>query len=359
MLNGGIFLTLICVDRQLKKNELLYLLSFLSPQQDSFPLVCKYWNNIGKEISSDVTQVAPMKWYAHLSKQDILNMRQEVKSNQAQIERLHSQDSQHHVHGSIGSEGGKTDMVTTTKLSESGEVGKQLNIVSDDSASSSGSVVGEAATKSKSTNKTKSKPKPKPSKAQENDGEGVVVKTASRDTVTHQQAAKHRVVQVSLDNLPTITADPDAILRKTTIFSPGVNRKVSPNDLPISPAQELPQQRESSSQQPQESSNKSPQKVKSGKVKSKKADAKRNKEDQLLQDVKDIRSEQQLIALLEYIAAGYTKIDNLQIEKRRVKKLIKAWNATFLKNHGRVPSSEDRKGHLRELHEEYQQVRSF
>ncbi len=77
-------------------------------------------------------------------------------------------------------------MVTTTKLSESGEVGKQLHTVSDDSASSSGSVVGEAATKSKSTNKTKFKPKP--SKAHENDGEGVVVKTASRDTVTHQQA---------------------------------------------------------------------------------------------------------------------------------------------------------------------------
>ena len=77
----------------------------------------------------------------------------------------------------------------------------------------------------------------------------------------------------------------------------------------------------------------------------------------LLLHVQKIRSEQQLDALIEYIQAGYIKIDSLVVEKRRLKKLIKAWNATYEKNLGRPPNASERKGHYRELFEEYQQVR--
>jgi hypothetical protein len=80
-----------------------------------------------------------------------------------------------------------------------------------------------------------------------------------------------------------------------------------------------------------------------------------NNDRNLLQHVKKIRSEQQLTAMLEYIQAGFNKIETLSIEKRRVKKLIRAWNSSFEKKNGRLPTSNERKGHLRELYEEYQQ----
>eukprot|EP01034_Spumella_vulgaris_P022860 gene22860-29037_t len=80
-----------------------------------------------------------------------------------------------------------------------------------------------------------------------------------------------------------------------------------------------------------------------------------NNDRNLLQHVKKIRSEQQLTAMLEYIQAGFNKIETLSTEKRRVKKLIRAWNASFEKKNGRLPTSNERKGHLRELYEEYQQ----
>lgn len=80
------------------------------------------------------------------------------------------------------------------------------------------------------------------------------------------------------------------------------------------------------------------------------------KKKDLLQQVQKIRSEQQLDSLLEYLNAGFNKIDQLNLEKRRIKKLIRAWNATYLKQHDKLPTSAERKGHVRELHEEYQQV---
>lgn len=78
--------------------------------------------------------------------------------------------------------------------------------------------------------------------------------------------------------------------------------------------------------------------------------------DSLLQNIQQIRSEQHLNSIVEYINAGLLKIESLSNEKRRVKKLIKAWNASYERQHGRIPAASERKGHLRELHEEYQQV---
>ena len=77
----------------------------------------------------------------------------------------------------------------------------------------------------------------------------------------------------------------------------------------------------------------------------------------LLQDVKKVRSEQQITAMVEYLQAGFIKIETLSLEKRRIKKLIKAWNNSFERKNGRLPTSGERKGHLRELYEEYHQVR--
>lgn len=82
----------------------------------------------------------------------------------------------------------------------------------------------------------------------------------------------------------------------------------------------------------------------------------KRKEEKLLQDVREIRNEQNQLALIEYVNSNYSKIENLLVEKRRLKRLIKAWNSSYEKEHGRVPTSAERKGHLRELHEEYQQV---
>ena len=78
-------------------------------------------------------------------------------------------------------------------------------------------------------------------------------------------------------------------------------------------------------------------------------------------DFQKIRSDQKLISLVEYLSSGITKIERMGFERRRIKKLIRAWNASFLKQFGHVPTSSDRKGHLRELHEEYHkaQIVSF
>lgn len=76
----------------------------------------------------------------------------------------------------------------------------------------------------------------------------------------------------------------------------------------------------------------------------------------LVMDVQQIRSQQQMRAVVEHMSAQQMKIEGLANEKRRVKKLIRAWNASYERQHGRLPGSGDRKGHLRELHEEYQQL---
>lgn len=381
----------------MKKQDLTYLLSFLNPQEEGYPLVCKYWYDIAKDIQDNegaVSTAAPtLKWYAHLTKLDIVHMKAEIESFQTQAQRQHSKDHLMPSTGKdrnsslAGSDGGRTDLHSTTKPSSSNEMsqsklGKNRIIVSDYSSSSSSSSASEV---DKKDNKGHDEDRKKAGKDDEDDEEklhrrkerrnskkkaakkaaeaeaaaAAVLKTQSKDSIHNVPQAKgsRAVVQVSLDNIPSGTADPDVIMRKTTVFSPGVNRnKVAPNDMPQahpSPGGDLP--RPNQALDPSQQAQPPLPPTRTHKSKSKKIDPKR-KEDQLLQNVKDIRSEQQLIALLEYISAGYTKMDGLLLEKRRIKKLIKAWNATFLKSTGHLPSSEDRKGHLRELHEEYQQV---
>lgn len=79
----------------------------------------------------------------------------------------------------------------------------------------------------------------------------------------------------------------------------------------------------------------------------------------LLENVQKIRSEQQLTSIMEYLQVGFAKIDKLSLEKRKIKKLIKAWNATYQKQFGHIPSSSERRGHLRELYEDYHKVREI
>ena len=78
--------------------------------------------------------------------------------------------------------------------------------------------------------------------------------------------------------------------------------------------------------------------------------------DNMLQHVRKIRSEQQMTQLIEFLQAGFVKIEHLDAEKRRVKKLIKAWNKSYEKKTGSIPTSNERRGQLRGLYEEYQQV---
>ena len=65
-------------------------------------------------------------------------------------------------------------------------------------------------------------------------------------------------------------------------------------------------------------------------------DIENDRDDHMLQHVKKIRSEQQMNALVEFIQAGFVKIEHLDAEKRRVKKLIKAWNKSYEKNTGSI-----------------------
>jgi len=50
------------------------------------------------------------------------------------------------------------------------------------------------------------------------------------------------------------------------------------------------------------------------------------------------------------------KIEALNRDKRRVKKMIRAWNASYEKMNGVAPTGGERKGLVRDLYEEYQQV---
>ena len=60
--------------------------------------------------------------------------------------------------------------------------------------------------------------------------------------------------------------------------------------------------------------------------------------------------------MLDYFQGELLRIEKLTNEKRRIKKYIKAWNASFEKKNQRLPTNTERKGHLRELYEEYHQV---
>jgi len=77
---------------------------------------------------------------------------------------------------------------------------------------------------------------------------------------------------------------------------------------------------------------------------------------ELLKDIKSIRSEKQLRDMLEYIGAGYEKIETLNTEKRRIKKILKAWNASFEKRNGRAATKQERKELAGGYYEEYQLI---
>jgi hypothetical protein len=69
-----------------------------------------------------------------------------------------------------------------------------------------------------------------------------------------------------------------------------------------------------------------------------------------------LKNEQQLNSLMEYLSSGFNKAEKLEHERRRIKRLIKAWNSSYQQEFGKLPSSSERKGHLRDLHEEYHKV---
>ena len=60
--------------------------------------------------------------------------------------------------------------------------------------------------------------------------------------------------------------------------------------------------------------------------------------------------------MIEYLENGFAKMENISIEKRRVKKLIQAWNKILLRNNEKIPVDSERKGRLREMYEEYHQL---
>jgi hypothetical protein len=81
------------------------------------------------------------------------------------------------------------------------------------------------------------------------------------------------------------------------------------------------------------------------------------REEKLRHSLKEIQNEQQQMVLVDYVTNCQSKIASMSDEKRRLKRLIRTWNTSYEKLHGHLPTSADRTGHLRELHEEYQQVR--
>ena len=73
--------------------------------------------------------------------------------------------------------------------------------------------------------------------------------------------------------------------------------------------------------------------------------------------LKKIRSEQQLATMMEFLESGFAKMESIAIEKRRVKKLIQAWNKILLKSGAeKLPADSERRGRLREMYEEYHQL---
>lgn len=81
-----------------------------------------------------------------------------------------------------------------------------------------------------------------------------------------------------------------------------------------------------------------------------------NLDSRRLKNSLNARSAQQLDSIIEYLNLGFNKIERLGGEKRKLKKLIRAWNSSYEKQFGRLPMSSERKGHVRELYEEYQKV---
>jgi len=82
----------------------------------------------------------------------------------------------------------------------------------------------------------------------------------------------------------------------------------------------------------------------------------RENKEHLLLHVKDIRSQQHMNATIDFVQSGMDKIEALNRDKRRVKKMIRAWNASYEKTNGVAPIGSERKGLVRDLYEEYQQI---
>ena len=229
------------LSRTLEGPILSYLLSFLNESQ-LWPTVCRHWYDV---FSSKATIYSTSRrWYSHLTKSDIKEMKESIKNN---------------FRNSTNVSGTAQEIV---------DVGEPL------------------------------------------------------EDHSHSSAESDRVIEMKAKSLA---------LRQKAFQK---NELVSPNCH--SPSENMPVE---------------------GLTESLKSSKGRRKEEKLLQDVRNIRNEQQQLAMIEYINNNYSKMKSLLVEKRRLKRLIKAWNTSYEKEHGRLPSSTDRKGHLRELHEEYQQVR--
>jgi hypothetical protein len=77
----------------------------------------------------------------------------------------------------------------------------------------------------------------------------------------------------------------------------------------------------------------------------------------MIKEVMKMRSDQQLANLIEYVQAGFAKIEDLEGNKRRLKKIFRAWNVRFEKANGREPTLKDRKAVLKEQYMEYDEVK--
>ena len=81
-----------------------------------------------------------------------------------------------------------------------------------------------------------------------------------------------------------------------------------------------------------------------------------NQPQSLLMKLQNISSEKQTQALIEHIEIDYQKLEKLENEKRKLRKMLKTWNITFEKENGRLPSNIERKNFAGKLYEEYQKV---
>jgi hypothetical protein len=79
----------------------------------------------------------------------------------------------------------------------------------------------------------------------------------------------------------------------------------------------------------------------------------------MIKEVMKMRSDQQLANLIEYVQAGCSKIEDLESEKRRLKKIFRAWNLRYEKIHGKEATIKDKKSALTEQYQEYETVSAF
>lgn len=73
-------------------------------------------------------------------------------------------------------------------------------------------------------------------------------------------------------------------------------------------------------------------------------------------NVKLIRSQQQMRAVIDVVSDGLDKLDALESEKRKLKMSIKSWNSVFEKENGRAPTKRERKALAGHLYDSYQKI---